>query len=149
MIELAVRLTRRFERVIRFLLVGSLIVTFFTLATLALIWWVFPADATLAAAVASVLTTPVSFFVHRRITYVDVEAHSSQWPRFVVLTVANFILSTGSMKLVDSAGAEYWIGIATVWVLSPVMNYLINAMWVFQARTLLRLDREGTRNLDA
>ncbi len=143
MIDLAVRLARRIERVIRFLVVGSFVVTFFTLSTLALIWWVFPHDPTLAAAVASILTTPVSFLVHRHITYVDVAAHSSQWQRFAVLAVANFVLSTGAMKLVDSAGATYWIGLALVWVLSPIMNYLISALWVFRARTLLRLDRDG------
>ncbi len=133
-------IARQFERVIRYLLVGGGVTLFYTLLTIALISWALPSSPTLASAIASLVTLPVSFVVHRRVTYRDVSPEAAQWQRFAFVAAINFALNVGLMGASDRLGISYWAALAAGWILVPVANYVVTAIWVFRAKTLLRLD---------
>jgi putative flippase GtrA len=137
------RLATRFERVIRYGFVGAGVTLFYTLLTVGLISGHVISDPTLACAFAFVITQPVSYLSHRLITYADVASDRSQWRRFGTIALAGFAVTTGTMKLDVVLGWPYWIALVIGWFLIPVVNYLINAVWVFRAKSLLALDRTG------
>ncbi len=134
---------RRFERVIRYVIVGGGVTLFYTLLTVGLLSGHVVDDPTLASAIASLVTLPISFLVHRAITYADVATERAQWTRFAIIAVSNFALNTGLMKVVDLLRWPYWIALIIGWVLIPLVNYTINALWVFRAKTFLGLHRES------
>lgn len=137
------RLSRRYERVLRYILAGGAVTLFYSLLTVGLVSGHVENDPTLASAIGSVLTVPVSFLVHRAVTYVDVAFDHAQWRRFGVISLASFVIATSVMKAVDLLHWPYWIGLAIGWVLIPVVNYTINAVWVFRAKAFLALHREN------
>jgi putative flippase GtrA len=134
---------RRFERVIRYVLVGGGVTLFYTLVTATLISGKIIADPTLASAIASVVTLPISFLVHRRFTYADTKREQGQWERFALIAVANFVVNVGAMKAADAMHFPYWSALAFGWVVVPVVNYAINVLWVFRSKTFLSLGRRG------
>ena len=134
----------RFERVIRYGVVGGGVTLFYTLLTVGLYKGHLIGDPTWASAVACIVSQPVSFLSHRMITYADVAPDATQWKRFGIIALSTFAISTGSMKLVDLLGWPFWIALVIGWVLVPVANYVINAIWVFRAKNLLALDRGGS-----
>jgi putative flippase GtrA len=140
----AARLYKRFERVIRYCLVGGVTTLSYTLLTAGFISGHLIADPTLASAIASAIVIPLSFLIHRRITYADVTPERAQWKRYLFIAVSNFVIATGSMKLVSLAGWPYWIALVIGWVVIPIVNYTVNAVWVFQAKRLLSLDRAAS-----
>ena len=135
-------LFERFERVIRYLLVGGGVTLVYTTLTVALISSGIIPDPTVASACATIVTQPFAFVIHQAITYADVEPEASHWKRFALVAASTFVLTTGTMKLVDSLGWPFWIGLAIGWVVIPVTNYLIGAVWVFRARKLTSMTRD-------
>jgi putative flippase GtrA len=133
-------LYRRFERVVRYVFVGGAVTAFYTGLTAALYLGRVVGDPAIASAVACLTTLPVSYFAHKAITYADVEHEPFQWRRFAVLGVSSFIFSTGSVKAVDLMHGPLWIGLAIGFVLVPLANYTINALWVFRTKRFLALD---------
>ena len=131
---------RRFDRVLRYGLVGAGVTLFYTLVTVGLLKGHVVRDPTLATAMASILTLPVSFLAHRRITYADVANHKTQWTRFIVLSGMNFVISTGSMKVVDLCGAPYWVGLIIGFILVPLANYTVSTLWVFKTTKFFALE---------
>jgi putative flippase GtrA len=136
------RLYRRFERVVRYIVVGGGVTLFYSLLTVALVSGRLVNDPTAASAMASLISLPLSFLVHRRFTYADAGSDRSQWQRFVTIAASNFAFTVASMKAVDLLHWPYWIGLVAGWVVIPMLNYTINALWVFRTRTFLALDRE-------
>jgi putative flippase GtrA len=138
-----ITLVRRFERVIRYVLIGGGVTLFYTLLTATLISGGVVGDPTLASAIASFVTLPISFLVHRRFTYVDAARRSGQWERFALIAAANFVINVGAMKGAGAMHLPYWSALAFGWVVVPVVNYTINALWVFRTKTFLSLERSN------
>jgi putative flippase GtrA len=130
-------LYRRFERVIRYIVVGVGVTAVYTAVTAGLIGFAF--DRVLSAAIGSLVTIPLSFFVHRRITYADAGADGSQFGRFVITALSSLAINVGLMAASEMLGWSHWIALATGWFLVPIANYTINALWVFRTKTFLRL----------
>jgi putative flippase GtrA len=140
MIETLAAMYQRFERVVRYAVVGTGITAVYTGVTAGLIASGAVTSPTMASVIGSLLTLPLSFLVHRRVTYADVEPGGSQFGRFSVLAAANFSLNAGLMTAVHAIGWSYWIALATGWVVVPVVNYGINGLWVFRTKTFLSLE---------
>jgi putative flippase GtrA len=136
-------LIQRNERVIRYLAVGAGVTLVYSLLTAGLFERHVVEDQTLASAIASVISIPISFLVHRRITYADAPYDRSHWNRFGIIALTNFVIATGSMKLSDLLGWPFWIALIVGWVLIPAANYTINAIWVFRTKEFLALDKPG------
>ena len=134
-----IALYRKFERLIRYGAVGAGVTLFYSLLTTGLIVSRLILDPTTASAVATVVTQPLAFALHRAVTYQDVAHHETHWRRFATVALSSFVLGVGAMKLVDSLGWPFWIALAIGWVIIPVVNYFIGAIWVFRARKLLSL----------
>ena len=134
-----ITLYRKFERLIRYGAVGAGVTLFYSLLTTGLIVGRLILDPTTASAVATLVTQPFAFLLHRAFTYQDVAHHETQWKRFATVALSSFILGVGAMKLVDSLGWPFWTALAIGWVIIPVVNYFIGAIWVFRARKLLSL----------
>jgi putative flippase GtrA len=140
----ALHFARRYERVLRYIVAGGGVTLLYTLTIVSLMSGYVVADPTLASAIASVLTFPVSFLVHRSITYADVVPDAAQWRRFALIAASNFIVATSTMKIVDLWGWPYWVALVTGWILIPLINYAINAIWVFRAKKFFALDVDGS-----
>ena len=132
---------RRYERVWRFLLVGGAMTLLYSALTAGLILGRLVEDRTLASLCASFATIPLSFLIHRRVTYRDTRYQRSQWLRFGVIALTNLAINMGAMKGSEMLHRPFWAALIVGWVLVPVVNYLLNAIWVFRTRTLLSLDR--------
>lgn len=132
---------RRFERVIRYVIVGSGVTTLYTGIVAALVSYGLVPNPTLAAAIASIAVLPVSYVGHRSITYADTPSSHAQWARFAATAIVTFILNTGLMNTADQIGWSYWTALCAGWVIVPIVNYMVNAIWVFRTKKLFGLDR--------
>lgn len=132
---------RRFERVIRYVVVGSGVTALYTGIVAALVFYGLVQIPTLAAAFASIAVLPVSYVAHRSITYGDTHSSQAQWARFAATAILTFVLNTGLMKTADQMGWSYWTALCAGWVIVPLVNYAINAIWVFRTKTLFGIDR--------
>ena len=140
-----IEFVRRFERLIRYVIVGGGVTLFYTALTVALITSDMVADPTLASAVASIATLPLSFLVHRRFTYVDAAHVGGQWERFAIIAASNFAINVGLMKGAGAWHWPYWTALALGWVVVPAVNYTINAVWVFRTKTFLSVSRDDKK----
>ena len=52
----------------------------------------------------------------------------------------NFVISTGSMKIVDLCGAPYWVGLIIGFILVPLANYTVSTLWVFKTTKFFALE---------
>ena len=136
----------RFERVGRFGAVGVAISLLNSALTIAFLKSGLVRDPAIAISIATLMTMPVSFATHRRITYADAPPCQRQWPRFVLLSLSSLACGAASMKTAEAMHASYWVGLAFAWIAIPGANYLINAFYVFRVRTLLRLERPDTKD---
>lgn len=134
-------LSRRFERIWRYLLVGGGVTLGYSLLTAAFITSGVIPGPMLASAAATVITQPFAFLAHRAVTYRDVPHQRSHWKRFAIFAVSTFVLNIAVMKLADSLGWPFWIGLGIGWVAIPIANYLVSALWVFRARRLTTMAR--------
>jgi len=131
----------RFERVMRYCSVGAGLTLFYSLLTAGLYETRTIPDSTLAGAVAFVATQPFAFVAHSKITYSDVPSSRLHWIRFGAVAFISFFVATGSIKLTSFVHWPYWTGLIVGSFLVPVVNYLVNALWVFRARTLFALHK--------
>ena len=126
----------RIGRLIRYGLVGSVVAALYSGFTILLVQTGLISDPTLASAVSFAFTIPLSFLAHRAITYADAVRDGAEGRRFGIIAVSTFVVSTGTVKLVDLWGEPYWIALAVIWFLVPATNYIINAVWVFKVSGL-------------
>lgn len=98
-------------------------------------------DRTLASVVASLMTIPLSFVIHRQVTYRDTDYQRVQWRRFTVVALTNLALNAGLMAGTAALRWPYGVALIVGWILVPTANYLLNALWVFRTRNILALDR--------
>jgi putative flippase GtrA len=140
------KLLRRFQRLIRYGLVGIGVSLLYTMLTVLFHKSGLIGDPTLASAAAALISIPLSFLAHRHTTYADVARHPAQAWRFAAIGISSFIIATGAMKLVDLNHWSFWIGLTLTWFLIPAANYIINALWIFRVRGFLTLDAERSRH---
>jgi len=136
----------RFERLGRFGAVGVAVALLNTALTVGFLQDHLISDPAIAISIATLLTMPVSFLIHRRVTYADAPRCPRQWPRFVLLSLSSLACGAAAMKTAEAMHASYWVGLAFAWFAIPAANYLINAFYVFRVRTLLRLERPDTED---
>lgn len=132
---------RRFDRVLRYILVGGMVTLAYSgiVSVLQLSHTI--DDRVLASVCASAVAIPASFIIHRATTYRDTPFVAAQWPRFVLIGIANLVINAGLMKISEPLRWPFWIPLAVGWVVIPIANYLLNALWVFRAKRLWALGR--------
>jgi putative flippase GtrA len=129
----------RFDRLITYVLVGSVIALIQILLTATLARSGAIAEVPLASVAASCITIPLAFFLHKRTTYADVARERFQGARFVATAIASIVIAAGAIKIAQSLGAPFWFAIILGSALVPVGNYIINTLWVFRARSFFSL----------
>ena len=142
-------LYRRFERLIRYVLVGGGVALFYSLLTAGMVSLWDVRDTVLASAIASLITMPVSYFVHRRITYVDAAHDPAQWKRYSFLAASNFVINVGLMAAVGHLLWPYWIALVTGWIVVPIANHIINVLLVFRTKSFFTLDAKDADQLSS
>lgn len=136
---------RRFERLIRYLLVGGGVTVFYTATAVCILESWLVGDATIASTIAYVVTQPVAFLIHKRLTFPDATHPRSQWPRYCVMALVGLVITAGSMKAISVLGLSFWVGLFIGWVCIPIANFFISAVWVFRPRELLSIDGRDTK----
>lgn len=136
---------RRFERVIRYVLVGGGVTAFYTTMAVCIFKGGLVGDATVASTIAYVATQPVAFLIHKRLTFPDATHAGSQWPRYCVMALAGLAITAGSMKAISVLGLSFWLGLLIGWVCIPIANFFISAVWVFRPREILSIDVKDTK----
>lgn len=134
---------RRYERVIRFLIAGGLATFVYSALTIALVQSRTLRDPATASALSSFVAIPISFVAQRLITFRDVDYEPRQWTRYIVLAASNLVVNVGLIRLGQTAAIPYPVMIAAGWVVVPGVNFLVNTLWVFRARTITGMSREG------
>ena len=133
----------RFSRLIAYCVVGCAVAGMQMALTALIAKLTLVSDASLASVCASAITIPISFYLHRRITYADVARERFQQARFIATAVSSILVAAGTIKVVQIAGGAFWFGIVLGSALVPIGNYIVNTLWVFRARNFFSI-REGS-----
>jgi len=121
------------RRVLVYGCVGVAISLFYSFAVIAFVWLLHPISPTIASTVAFVITVPAAYLAHSRITFPDSPNDTFQPLRFVLTTVASFVVSIGGMYwITEIAHRSYLLGIAWNWLIIPAMNLSVYMLWVFR-----------------
>ena len=131
---LVARLDRTFvRRVGRYGCVGVAVSVFYSLAVIACVRGLHPITPTEASVIAFVLTLPVSYLAHGRVTFADRPADKFQPLRFGLSTAMSFVVAVGGMYwITEIAGRSYLLGIAWNFLIIPGTNFLVYLLWVFR-----------------
>ena len=131
---LAARLDRTFvRRVGRYGCVGVAVSVFYSLIVIAFVRGLHPITPTEASVIACVLTLPVSYLAHGRVTFSDRPSDKFQPVRFGFSTAMSCAVAVGGMYwITEIAGRSYLLGIAWNFVIIPAANFLIYLLWVFR-----------------
>lgn len=115
-------------------MVGIAATATYLVATLLLLSPSLRVEPVLASALASGISTLVSYAGHHSYTFERTGDHGFYFPRFIAVTVSLFLLSTMGMYFfthVIPTDPSY-VAIA-ITVTYPVASYLLNLLWVFKA----------------
>lgn len=85
-------------------------------------------------AVALVAAAAIGFLLHRTRTFRSANNVSSDGVRYVVMTLANTLLSAASMQLAVIAKISDTVALVLVAAALPVTNFLAMRLWVFRSR---------------
>ena len=132
-------LWKRYERLIRFVLVGGGVTVLYSGITLVLTVGHIAESRVWASAIASLIVIPLSFLAHRRVTYKDTAHTYGQFLRFGVIAAVNFSVNIGLMLSSELLGLSIWAALVIGWILVPSINFTINTIWVFRAKRFLGL----------
>src|SRR4051812_41662514 len=114
--------------------VGVAVSLLYSLAVVGCMWALNPISPTVASVIAFLVTLPVSYLSHRRVSFPDRPYDSFQPLRFVFSTAVAFIVAVGGMYwITEIAGRSYLLGIVWTWLIVPAMNFLAYMFWVFRA----------------
>ena len=141
LLDRIVQRLRRFDRVLRYIFAGSVVTLAYSGIVSVLQISHTIDDRVLASVCASAVTIPASFIIHRATTYRDTRLVAAQWPRFVLIGIANLFINAGLMKISEPLHWPFWIALVIGWVVIPIANYLLNALWVFRPKRLWAVDR--------
>jgi putative flippase GtrA len=121
------------RRVVRYGCVGVTISLLYGLAVIAFMRVLHPISPTAASVAAFLVTSPLSYLAHRRVSFSDRPYDSFQPLRFAFSTVTSFVVAVGGMYwITEIVGQSYLLGIAWNWVIIPTMNFLTYMFWVFR-----------------
>lgn len=116
--------------VLRYLFAGGLafLVDFGMLAAFRLILgW----PASVAAAVAFLLSFAFTYTVQRRIGFVSRVPHGPALVRYAVLVAVNTVATSVIVALIDQTAAGWGIGKVVATAVTTVTNYVVYRWWVF------------------
>jgi putative flippase GtrA len=137
-----IALFTRYERVVRFVIVGGGVTLVYTALTAGLVATRIASDRVWASLYASLAVIPVSYLVHRSITYQDTAHSLGQWKRFAVIGLTNLLINTGLMRASELLAWPLWAPLMIGYGAVPFANFLLNTIWVFRANTLVSLDED-------
>jgi putative flippase GtrA len=122
------------RRAMRYGCVGFAISLLYSLAVIACVRLLQPISPTAASVIAFLITLPISYLAHGRISFSDRPYDTFQPLRFAVSTATSFVVAVGGMYwITDIAGGSYLLGIAWNWLIIPAVNFLAYMFWVFRA----------------
>jgi putative flippase GtrA len=122
------------RRVLVYGCVGIAVSLFYSFALVFFLWLLHPISPTVASILAFIITLPVAYLSHAKVSFSDRSYDTFQPLRFALSTAAAFVVSTGGMYLItEIAGRSYLLGIAWTWLMVPAMNLSIYVLWVFRA----------------
>ena len=122
------------RRMLRYGCVGIAISLLYSLAVIACMQAPQPMTPTMASVLAFIVTLPVGYLAHGRVTFSDRPYDTLQPLRFAVSTGTSFIVAVGGMYwITEIAGRNYLLGIAWNWLIIPATNFLTYMFWVFRA----------------
>jgi len=130
---------KRFDRIITYGVVGAGLALLQLALTAGFAKGHVVADPAVASLMASAITIPLSFFAHKRTTYVDVARERFQAARFAATACSSVVIAAGTIKLVTIWGGPFWFAIFLGSALVPIGNYLVNALWVFRTKSLFSI----------
>ncbi len=133
------------RRVLIYGCVGVAVSLFYTVALISCMSLLQPISPTNSSIVAFIITLPVAYVAHAKLSFADRSYDTFQPLRFALSTAATFVVSTGGMYwITEIANRSYMLGIAWTWLMIPAMNLSIYLFWVFRdARAVGRSsDRE-------
>jgi len=91
--------------------------------------------ATLSSAVAYALSFLFSFVANHYVVFQSKKRIRNTLIPFLFVSIFGFMLTSLTMFLiVDVYGFIYFYGIATVLVIIPLSNYVLNHLWTFKER---------------
>ena len=145
-LRLVARIPASLRRVVVYGCVGAAVSLIYSLFVIVCIEMLRPMSPTVGSAVAFVISMPVAYLMHAKISFSDRSHDKFQPMRFVLSTTASFMVSIGGMYwITEIAGRGYLFGVAWNWLMIPGLNFFTNSVWVFgTARTTARQgDREA------
>lgn len=127
------------RRIVRYGCVGFGIALFYSLVVIICVRVVPSLSPTMASIAAFVMTLPLSYLAHGRVSFADRPFDSFQPMRFAVSNAMSFTVAVGGMYgITELAGQSYLVGIAWNWIIIPAMNFLTYMFWVFRIRRNIR-----------
>ena len=122
------------RRVMRYGCVGLAVSLLYSLAVIGCMRTLHPISPTGASVIAFIVTLPISYLAHGRVSFSDRPYDAFQPLRFVFSTVVSFIVAVGGMYwITEIAGQSYLFGIVWTWLIIPALNFLAYMFWVFRA----------------
>ncbi|MDH4984434.1 GtrA family protein [Aminobacter anthyllidis] len=114
------------SRVATFSLIGGLnTAAFFVLANL--LGYRLGLSADVAAYLAYAALLPVSFFGHRRYTFMSRGRIGTQWAKFIIVQATGL----GVIKVATSLAVPGWMAFGLISVAIPLINFVVMQAWVF------------------
>jgi putative flippase GtrA len=128
------------RRVFRYGCVGLAISLLYSLAVIACVQVFHQISPTVASVVSFIITLPMAYSAHSRVSFPDRSHDTFQPLRFALSAITSLVVAVGGMYCItEIAGRSYLLGIAWNWLIIPAMNFLTYMFWVF--RTVREKDR--------
>ena len=120
-------------RLLRYGVVGTVVSLIYSAAVIIAVDGLGVANPSLASMAAFLVTLPIAYFAHRRLTFRDAVSDPFQPWRFAATATVNFVVATAGMYLLtECLGRSFYLGIAVNWLLIPGTNFLVYVLWVFR-----------------
>lgn len=117
--------------IIRYLFSGGLSALVFILSC-DLMYYVIP-QTMIATGLGWIITIVFGYFMHMKVTFQVAAKHKTYVPRFILLTIINFVFNLSSAWLLhDVIGLGYEISVFVISVIWPLLSYFIMKFFVFK-----------------
>ncbi|MBK0399594.1 DUF2029 domain-containing protein [Limibaculum sp. M0105] len=101
-------------------------------------------DPRFANIAAFMVAVPVSYLGHYYWSFGSVHPHGETLLRFIVVAVSSLLGSQGLMLFaLDILGASYWVGVALMVVVMPLVNFAVQQALVFRRRPTAAREGDG------